>query len=272
MLQQALDFRDESESLYELLAPLAEADFSRHTLFKSWSIDAVVRHLHWLNRAADLALTDATAFVQFKAELLESAANGTLKSFEDKWVEGMHGKVLLQAWRRFYLLTAEHFVSADPKQRVQWAGPDMSVLSSITARLMETWAHAQAVYDLLGVERHDQDRIRNIAQLGINTFPWSFKNRQIEPPGPTPQVRLTAPSGAVWEWNPDNRNDAIAGTAVEFCQVVCQTRNVADTGLSIRGPVATQWLAIAQCFAGPPENPPAPGSRHLSHQPRGESQ
>ena len=31
---------------------------------------------------------------------------------------------------------------------MKWFGPDMSVLSSISARLMETWAHDQAVYDL----------------------------------------------------------------------------------------------------------------------------
>ena len=38
----------------------------------------------------------------------------------------------------------------------------MSARSSISARLMETWAHGQAVYDRLGVVRVDTDRIRNI--------------------------------------------------------------------------------------------------------------
>ena len=53
----------------------------------------------------------------------------------------------------------------------------------------------------------------------------------------------------------------IEGSATEFCQVVTQVRNIADTRLKVAGEAATRWMAIAQCFAGPPETPPAPGSR-----------
>ena len=38
--------------------------------------------------------------------------------------------------------------------------------------------------------------------------------------------------------------------AVEFCQVVTQTRNIGDTALSVAGDVANQWMSVAQCFAG----------------------
>jgi uncharacterized protein (TIGR03084 family) len=65
---------------------------------------------------------------------------------------------------------AARFAAADPFARVPWVGPDMSVRSAITARLMETWAHGQAAYDLLGVVRRNTDRIRNIAVLGVNTY------------------------------------------------------------------------------------------------------
>ena len=34
MLQQAIDFRDESEALYRLLEPMSGQDFERATLFK----------------------------------------------------------------------------------------------------------------------------------------------------------------------------------------------------------------------------------------------
>ena len=37
--------------------------------------------------------------------------------------------------------------------------------------------------------------------------------------------------------------------------------DVADTKLEVVGPVATQWMSIAQCFAGGPVDPPAPGTR-----------
>jgi hypothetical protein len=33
---------------------------------------------------------------------------------------------------------------------------------------------------------------------------------------------------------------------------VTQRRNVADTGLLISGETATDWMSVAQAFAGPP--------------------
>ena len=80
-------------------------------------------------------------------------------------------------------------------------------------------------------------------------------------PADPPYVRLHAPSGAVWEWQPANDYNTVQGQSLEFCQVVTQVRNIADTNLEVRGDTATAWMSLAQCFAGPPENPPRPGSR-----------
>ncbi|MBT5442871.1 MAG: TIGR03084 family protein, partial [Gammaproteobacteria bacterium] len=55
--------------------------------------------------------------------------------------------------------------------------------------------------------------------------------------------------------------NCVTGDAVEFCHVVTQGRNIADVNLDVVGEPATLWMNIAQCFAGPPEDPPAPGSR-----------
>jgi uncharacterized protein (TIGR03084 family) len=139
----------------------------------------------------------------------------------------------------------------------------MSVRSSITARLMETWAHGQEVYDVLGVVRVNKDRIKNVAVLGMNTFGWTFANRGLEVPADAPYVKLTAPSGEVWEWNSPSTTNFVEGSAAEFCQVVTQTRNIADTRLRVVGETAERWMSIAQCFAGPPEEPPGQGSRYV---------
>jgi len=263
MLEQAIDFRDESEALHALIAPLPEADFSRPTLFKGWTIDDILGHLHFGNLLARESLLDAAAFDTLRAEMTRLRDDGGLKTPEAtrRMLGGLSGSALLAAWRDFYLPMSERFAAADPKRRVRWVGPDMSVRSSITARLMETWAHGQAIYDLLGVDRRDTDRLRNVAVLGVNTFGWTFVNRGEPVPEVTPHVRLTGPSGAVWEWNAPSEDERIEGPAVAFCQVVTQTRNVADTTLAVRGPVATRWMAVAQCFAGPPRTPPAPGAR-----------
>ena len=53
----------------------------------------------------------------------------------------------------------------------------------------------------------------------------------------------------------------ISGMAHEFAQVVTQTRNIADTQLECEGEVAQLWMKNAQCFAGAPAEPPAPGFR-----------
>ena len=45
---------------------------------------------------------------------------------------------------------------------------------------------------------------------------------------------------------------AVEGTALDFCLVVTQRRHHRDTALSVQGPLAVQWLDIAQAFAGPP--------------------
>ena len=262
MVEQALDFRDESDALFALLDTLSNADWARPTQFKNWTPNDLVAHLHVGNYAADLSLQGGEAFTAFARAMAEASRKGGRRlDAANEWLGGIKNHELLSRWRGYYREMADRFAAADPKRRVKWFGPDMSVLSSISARLMETWAHGQAVYDLCGKTRADDDRIKNIVIIGINTFGWTFANRGIEPPGIRPNVRLTAPSGARWEWPQQASDDLIEGAATEFCQVVAQTRNLADTSLKISGPTATSWMAIAQCFAGPPENPPPPGTR-----------
>ncbi len=261
MMEQAKDFRDESEALYALVAPLSDDALNRPTAFKGWTTNNVISHLHMWNWAADLALRDAAAFQDFLKDAMDHIAQGSLNIFEKEWLDGLDGHALIEAWREFYLETAEHFGAANPSMRVKWAGPDMSVRSSITARLMETWAHGQEVYDQCGVVRENADRVRNIVVLGVNTYGWTFKTRGEEAPEPMPHLKLTAPSGDIWSYGDASEIELIEGAAEEFCQVVTQTRNIADTKLHVLGPNATRWMSIAQCFAGPPQPPPAPGTR-----------
>jgi uncharacterized protein (TIGR03084 family) len=262
MFQQPTDFMDESAALHALVAPLGEAALAERTAFKGWTIGDVIGHLHFWNRAADLSLGDPAAFARLGAEVMAAlGAGGTLRAFERRALGDLSGRALVADWHDFFRAMAGRFQAADPSARVKWVGPDMSVRSAITARLMETWAHGQAVYDLLGVVRRNTDRIRNIAVLGVNTYAWSFKVRGAAPPLPQPHVRLTAPSGETWTWNEPSESELVSGTAEAFCQVVTQVRNVADTALVVRGAAATAWMATAQCFAGPPETPPAPGTR-----------
>ena len=261
-MQQAIDFRDECNALYALIEPLDNEVWACPTQFKNWTLNDIIAHLYFADYAADLAVRDDAAFLAFLDERIAAArAGATNLAFQRDLVAGREGRALLELWRGLSLALATRFAGEDPKRRLKWFGPDMSVRSSATARLMETWAHGQAIYDLLGVERVDTDRIKNVAVIGMNTFGWTFINRKLDVPEMMPYVRLTAPSGAIWEWHEPSDAERIEGPAADFCQVVTQTRNIADTNLAVTGDVATQWMAIAQCFAGPPEDPPAPGTR-----------
>ncbi len=261
-MEQAEDFRAECRALAEILMPLDDADFATITQFKAWSVDDVIGHLHMFNVAAELTLRDGAAFRRFFAPLAAGLAQGnSLLQMQAGFLDGLAGARLRETWLQVAERTADQYAASDPKLRLKWAGPDMSARSAITARQMETWAHGQEIFDVFGIKRTETDRIRNIAHLGVQTFGWSFANRNLPVPEPPPFVELTAPSGAIWRWGEPQTNNLVSGSAVEFAQVVTQARNIDDTTLTVRGKVASDWMRIAQCFAGPPETPPKPGTR-----------
>lgn len=261
---QSEDFKEESISLYEILKNEKEEVFNTKTQFKDWTINDVIYHLHVFNYAAYLSLTDEEKFSEFINDFYKAVKSGiSAREYEKKLSNNLSGKELINLWKDEFSRVAEAFSKADPKKRVKWAGPDMSVRSSISARHMETWSHGQEVFDQLGIERINTDRIKNIVIIGINTFGWTFINRSIEVPKKVPMIILNSPSNKKWEWNTDNNEDSIIGDATEFCQVVTQVRNIKDTNLKVEGNVAEKWMSIAQCFAGPPEDPPIKGSRYI---------
>jgi uncharacterized protein (TIGR03084 family) len=170
------------------------------------------------------------------------------------------GPALLETWHATAHRLCERLSVLAPETRMPWAGPGMGLRMFATARQMETWSHGQAIYDLLGIERPAASpRLRNIAEIGVRTYGWTFRNREQEPPGPQPEVRLATPFGDDWVW--PGEGGRVMGEAIPFCQVVAQTRNVVDTALVVEGEAARAWMALAQCFAGPPETPPAAGTR-----------
>ncbi len=262
MLQEAQDLLDEAAELETFLQTLAEDDWKRPTGFMDWTPWDVVAHLHFFDEVSLVALEGREAFAARRDELLKELMAGRTNQELGREAYGRLGpKELLARWRETDTRMATQLGESEPKRRLPWFGPDMGVRMFTTARYMEHWAHAQEIYDLVGAKRTYSDRIKNIAVIGMKTFGWTFVNRKLEIPGPPPYVRLIAPSGEVWEWNDPSQDEFVRGDAADFCHVVTQGRNVADTALEVNGPVATQWMSIAQCFAGGPVDPPAPGAR-----------
>ena len=255
MYQQAADLKEEGEALKEVLDGLNQDDWAKPTPFKNWTVNHVVQHLHGSDKMAVLSLKDAEGFEKAKsnASLVQSTMNPMEK-----------GDVLLDTWWSYFTEMCDLLGSSDPKRRVPWFGPDMGVMMFTTARQMETWSHGQDIFDMFGQTRVNTDRLKNIVVIGVRTYGWTFANRGIELPGSAPYVSLISPSGESWEFNEPDENNLIKGDAAEFCHVVTQGRNIREVNLDVRGEPACKWMEIAQCFAGPPEDPPAPGSRTIN--------
>ncbi|MGH8517297.1 MAG: TIGR03084 family metal-binding protein [Panacagrimonas sp.] len=262
MIAEIDSLRAEGAALFGLVQRLDLAGWRTPTPFKSWTPWDVIAHLHLSDLWASASLRSPADFRAEAAPLFAAIQQRVpLREFIRRRFEPLDGPTLAKTWKNSLEALCDALAQADPKVRLTWFGPDMGVRMFTTARYMETWAHAQDLHDLLHEPRAYDDRIEAIATLGVRTYEFCFRNRGRKPPEPAPYIRLVAPSGAIWEHHAPSDTDRIEGLASEFCHVLTQNRNVADTALRVTGEAAQQWMAIAQCFAGPPEDPPALGMR-----------
>ena len=252
MLTQLLaDLRAEQEDLrgYVLRAGLDLA-----VPAEPWDVRDTVTHLMVGDRKAALAATDPKAF---EAELPAVLADP--QGFIDGWL--VHGKnvttdELVARWESGLAQLTKALADVPEGTKVPWYGPPMSAASMTTARLMEYWAHGQDVVDALGERRPPTARLKHICHLGVRTRAFAYAIRGLEVPPGDVRVTLTAPDGSTWEWG--SGEDAVLGSAEDFCLRVTQRRHRSDTGLVATGPNADAWLDIAQCFAGLPTEGRAP--------------
>lgn len=250
------DLSDEHRDLDAMVAGLDDAAWEMETPAEGWNIRDQVGHLAFFDEQAGLALRDGAAFA---AALAEIAAD--VRAYMDRSVRkgrALGNDGVLEWWR-----TARHDMleagrSVDPNVRIPWFGPPMSPASFFSARIMETWAHAQDVADTLGVARAVAPRIRNVAHLCVLSRSHSYAINDLDAPDKEVRVELDGPDGETWTWG-ENAADRVAGPVEDFCLVVTQRRHPSDTRLIIEGDEAQRWMAVAQAFAGPPGSGRKPG-------------
>lgn len=254
------DLVAEQQALDDVVAALADDQWRLSTPSPRWTIADQIGHLTYFDATAALAITDPDAFTESVTGLLsavgdetEDGDNVTLGEFR-----AMQPSELLEAWRRNRATLEAASATLENDTRVVWYGPSMGSKSFLTARLMEAWAHGQDICDAVGAPRPATDRLRHIAQLGFITRGWTYINRGLTAPENSVAVDLVAPSGEHWRFGPEDAAESITGSAEDFCLVVTQRRHVSQTDLVVEGETASEWIHMAQAFAGPATDGPTP--------------
>jgi len=243
------DLAAESGRLDALVADLPEAGWRTPTPAPGWDVATQIAHLAWTDEAAHAAATDKEGWDALVLEAIsdpEHAVNGAALAGGRAAPEA-----LLTRWRTARTGLAEALRAYPAGQKMPWYGPPMSATSMATARFMETWAHSLDVHQALGAEPEVSDRIRHVAHLGVRTRGFAFSVHGLDPPTEEFRVDLTAPSGDLWSWGPEDASQTVTGSAYDFCLLVTQRIHRSDTSLVAVGRDANTWLGIAQCFAGP---------------------
>jgi uncharacterized protein (TIGR03084 family) len=248
------DLAAEHEALDERLADLPGEAYETPTPAEGWTIADQVSHLTYFDGSAALALRDRAGFEEHRAELFATAGAGDGPDLA--LGRSLPPAELLGAWRsrRAELRRAVSVAAALATQpRIPWYGPDMSLTSFVTARLMETWAHGQDVADALGLEPVVSPRLRHVIHLGVAARPYAFRVHGVEDPGDPISVHTHNPVDEtdVWEFGDPDAADAIRGSALGLAMVFTQRRHPADTDVVAEGATAELFLGVAQAFAGP---------------------
>lgn len=251
------DLHDETEELDRLVSGLPTGEWARPTAAPGWTIAHQIAHLTWTDEVSRLAVSDPDSF----GDHLRLAAidpGGFVDAAAQQGASASPGE-LLTRWRSARAALAVALAEVPDGARLPWFGTTMSATSMATARLMETWAHGQDIYDGLSLTREPTARLRHIAWLAVRTRDYAFGLHGLAAPAEPFRVELQAPDGELWTWGPEDAAQRVTGPALDFCLLATQRRNRRDLTLISAGDDAERWLSIAQAFAGPPGEgrPPA---------------
>src|SRR5689334_10572809 len=157
------DLQAETAELEKLLAGLDDAEWETPTPAPGWAIRDQVSHLAYFDEAATTAALEPDRFRAERDAFIASGGAITEDIAQEKRALAIPA---LHAWFRMArreLIAA--LTTLDPSTRVPWYGPDMSIASSLTARIMETWAHGQDVADALGAARTPTRALKQVAHI-----------------------------------------------------------------------------------------------------------
>jgi uncharacterized protein (TIGR03084 family) len=251
------DMNTDGDEIDDLVADLDEAGWAKPTPAPGWSIGDQIAHLTATFRMATTAAADPAAFramtvrlsSDFGANVAAAMAPFKAGSPQDR----------LATWRAERVAATEALAAVPAGEVVPWLVRPLPPGVLACAGIMEMFGHGQDIADALGVTRKPTDRLQHLVGFAVVVWDFGYQARGLTPPAEPFRFEITAPSGALWAFGPQDAAQRITGPAQDFCLLVTRRRNRADLALTATGPDADKWLDIAQAYRGPAGDGRSPG-------------
>ena len=246
----------EGDQVDRMVADIDETSWSLPTPAPGWTVAHQIAHLSFVFRLAGTAASDPEAFTALAARAagdFDAAIAAALADYENDPPE-----VLLARWRAERAASEKALAAVPPDSLVPWLVRPLPPSVLAAAGMMELIGHGQDIADALGVARDWTDRIGHVVGFAVHVWDFGYQARGLATPDVRFGFELTAPSGAVWRYGPDDAAQRITGSAVDFCMLVTRRRHRDDLDLVAVGEDADNWLNIAQAYrggAGPGRSP-----------------
>ncbi|MFC0863878.1 TIGR03084 family metal-binding protein [Sphaerimonospora cavernae] len=243
------DLTADSDQLDRVVAGLDADQWNLPTPAPGWTIANQVAHLAFIFRLAATAASDAETFEAMTAGAkgnFDGAVNAALKGYANDTPE-----VLLSRWRAEREKAVKALAAVPAGQTVPWLVNPLPPVVLASAGIMEQFAHGQDIADALGVELERTDRLRHLVTFAVLTRDFGYLARGLTPPAAEFRFEITAPSGEMWTFGPEDAGQRVCGPALDFCLLVTRRRHRADLAVTATGDEAGGWLDIAQAYRGP---------------------
>jgi uncharacterized protein (TIGR03084 family) len=243
------DVAAEAHDLDRLVSGLDPAGWATPTPAPGWTVAHQIAHLGFIAHLAWAAAADRAEFGRLAAAAKDDFEGAVDAALTDYLAGGPDRT--LSRWRTEQAAATKALAEVPADQVVPWLVNPLPPSILAAAGLMELFGHGQDVYDALGADRTPTDRIGHLAFFGTRTRDFGYLAHGLTPPAEEFRFELTAPSGLLWAFGPQDAEQRVSGPAYDFCLLVTRRRHHADLALTATGADATQWLEIAQAYRGP---------------------
>ncbi|WP_335936526.1 TIGR03084 family metal-binding protein [Streptomyces sp. PTD5-9] len=251
------DLATDIEETARLVQDLDEAGWAAPTPAPGWSVADQIAHLTFIFHLAGTAASDPAAFKAIAAGAahdFNGAVNAALEQFN-----AFPPAALLARFRALGGKSVEALASVPANEVVPWLVNPLPPAVLASAGIMELFGHGQDIADALGARREPTDRLRHLVGFAVLTRDFGYLSRGLTPPAEPFRFELTAPSGEIWAFGPEDAAQRITGPAHDFCLLVTRRRHRDDLALTATGADADHWLGIAQAYRGPAGEGRRPG-------------